>query len=1068
MTFIENVRQKFSETWLRLSISLHEAVKREGPQILYALSVVAALAQVSGASSFSAFSGLLALLSGVGQNLLANRLENSVDPEQLPDLLSKLLDKIKGLDEWAAARVVQTELQNSPGLLAVTDHLLEKIKALPLAQQAFNQNVNDEIQRKWFAEAMPQALAAVGSSLQINARVKAGKRSAVAVGPKAKARTTNLTAKGRNAKNIVAKRGGVAANKIGKIIMGNEQNTGAEQLSKRRYLENLRTACNLLPLSVHADDRNPHRDATIGLSQVYIDLNTTTPREEPQRERKPKTQQREEQPPPLSALEVAMKHEAVVLLGDPGSGKSSFTNHLLFLCAGYQLDKKQKHLPKGWPAKQSVPVKILLRDLSVDLQAAQAHACLSLADDARDHKLVNLIESHLEKQLHEMKAAAFADELHAFLTAGRCLVVLDGLDEVPPEARELMRAAIKALRLRRAANRYIVTCRVRSWDDEKTLPSFQVSTLGPFNDDQVQQFIQHWYGALQQAGQFSQVQTKTRIESMQKAIGVLERDLVQNPLLLTTMAVVHFNDADLPRERVKLYKRAAEVLLKRWQQHRAGKAGLLETLGIGGRELYPALWELAYHAHSTAGSEKAADLPRSKAIEILERHFAALEKPWEKANIFLEYVDQRAGILVGRGGLEKTVYAFPHRTFQEYFAGTYLTKRREGFDRELLKKLEHGDYWQVAAQLGLEDLLHNAQMPNLALNAAYALCPNTAIAEHEQALWRGILWSAHFAEEIGQERIKADTLANGGQSYLDRLIKNLVKLLEHGLLPARERAEAGFVLGKLGDPREGVCALPPLWVELPGGKFMMGSDEGRDNEKPPHEVELSPFKISKYPITNAQFEIFMNEGGYQNEKWWSKEGWKYRQKENWEQPRYWENEAFNLPNQPVVAVSWFEAEAFCNWLSEKSKEQKANGKQIIRLPTEAEWEFAARGREGRKFPWGKDEPTPEHANYEQSQIGRQTAVGIYSQGATPEGIFDLAGNVWEWCLDFYDEKYYAACKKAGVVKDPLCTKESWWRIQRGGAYYSDADGLRGSGRVLSFPVIWLRNYGFRVCVAVEP
>lgn len=90
------------------------------------------------------------------------------------------------------------------------------------------------------------------------------------------------------------------------------------------------------------------------------------------------------------------------------------------------------------------------------------------------------------------------------------------------------------------------------------------------------------------------------------------------------------------------------------------------------------------------------------------------------------------------------------------------------------------------------------------------------------------------------------------------------------------------------------------------------------------------------------------------------------------------------------------------------------------------------------------------------------------QGATPEGVFDLAGNVWEWCLDFYDEKYYAACKKAGVVKDPLCTKESWGRIQRGGAYYSDAVGLRGSWRGYDGPGSWVRDVGFRVCVAVEP
>ncbi|MGH7597191.1 MAG: formylglycine-generating enzyme family protein, partial [bacterium] len=280
------------------------------------------------------------------------------------------------------------------------------------------------------------------------------------------------------------------------------------------------------------------------------------------------------------------------------------------------------------------------------------------------------------------------------------------------------------------------------------------------------------------------------------------------------------------------------------------------------------------------------------------------------------------------------------------------------------------------------------------------------------------------------------------------------------------RADAGFVLGRLGDPRAGVITLPPVWVELPGGKFVMGSDDGEDRERPPHEVEVSPFKISKYPITNAQFEKFMQAGGYDNKNWWSKEGWEYRQKENWEQPRYWNDEENNLPNQPVVGVSWFEAEAFCNWLSAEGLGQRAEGKKfIVRLPTEAEWEFAARGKDGRKFPWGKDEPTPEHANYDQSQIGRPTAVGTFRLGATPEGIFDLAGNVWEWCLDWYDGNYYAECKKKGVVKNPRGPQKSDYRILRGGAWYSNAIGLRGSGRNYIYPGSWIHSYGFRVCVA---
>ncbi len=436
--------------------------------------------------------------------------------------------------------------------------------------------------------------------------------------------------------------------------------------------------------------------------------------------------------------------------------------------------------------------------------------------------------------------------------------------------------------------------------------------MAAFSDEQVDEFIQHWYGALHEAGHFTQKQATDRIASMRLAIGERERDLVQNPLLLTTMAVVHYNDTDLPRERVKLYKRATEVLLKRWQVHRAGRANVLEALGIGDRELYEALRELAYNAHRTGKGKEAADITRSQAFTILERHFAALEKPWEKAGAFLEYVDQTAGLLVGRGGAETAVYAFPHRTFQEYFAGAFLAKSRQGFENELLEKLAEGDYWQLAAQLGLEDLLHNAEMPRLAENAAYGLCPIEPIAPDDATKWRGVLWSANFALEIGHERIKTDKVAGGGQPYLDRLIRNLVALIERGLLSATERVEAGRALSELGDPRPGVCDFDPvMWVPLNGGRFIMGDDKNG----PPHEVELAPFKISQYPINNAQFEKFVQAGGYEDDRWWSKDGKKWRNEEKWHAPRYWEDKRWNFANHPVVGVSWFEAEAFCAWLS---------------------------------------------------------------------------------------------------------------------------------------------------------
>ncbi|MDZ7360897.1 MAG: formylglycine-generating enzyme family protein [candidate division KSB1 bacterium] len=188
-------------------------------------------------------------------------------------------------------------------------------------------------------------------------------------------------------------------------------------------------------------------------------------------------------------------------------------------------------------------------------------------------------------------------------------------------------------------------------------------------------------------------------------------------------------------------------------------------------------------------------------------------------------------------------------------------------------------------------------------------------------------------------------------------------------------------------------------------------------------------------------------------------------------PCLWRAEDFNLPNQPVIGMWWFEAEAFCNWLTEQLASGKSASLQV-RLPTEAEWEFAARGKEGRKFPWqtpagGKDEPTPEHANYNQSQIGRLAAVGTYRLGATPEGIFDLAGNMWEWCLNWYDEKYYAECKKKGVVKNPAGPQKGLFHVLRGGAYWNKAEWLRAAFRFWGFPDVGNVDWGFRVVASAE-
>jgi formylglycine-generating enzyme required for sulfatase activity len=163
-----------------------------------------------------------------------------------------------------------------------------------------------------------------------------------------------------------------------------------------------------------------------------------------------------------------------------------------------------------------------------------------------------------------------------------------------------------------------------------------------------------------------------------------------------------------------------------------------------------------------------------------------------------------------------------------------------------------------------------------------------------------------------------------GRELLARVQERLTDLVAGGKLTPRERAEAGDTLARLGDVRPGVCTLEPDLIPIPAGTFLMGDER--------HEITLDAFAIARYPVTNAQFRHFVEDGGY-TEKWracWTKEGWQYRGSGSWREPRWRDDERLSQDNQPVVGVSWYEAVAYANWLSRQT------GKPY-RLPTEAEW-----------------------------------------------------------------------------------------------------------------------------------
>jgi formylglycine-generating enzyme required for sulfatase activity/tRNA A-37 threonylcarbamoyl transferase component Bud32 len=173
-------------------------------------------------------------------------------------------------------------------------------------------------------------------------------------------------------------------------------------------------------------------------------------------------------------------------------------------------------------------------------------------------------------------------------------------------------------------------------------------------------------------------------------------------------------------------------------------------------------------------------------------------------------------------------------------------------------------------------------------------------------------------------------------------------------------------------------------ILIPAGEFIMG--EGSQQRT----VYVEEFHIAKYPVTNARYAAFMEAGGYENPEYWSGEGWKWQEESNTTQPEYWHVGDLIQPHHPVVGVTCHEAEAYCRWAG-------------LRLPTEQEWEKAARGTDGRAYPWG-DEWQEGRCNSQETFNGCTTPVNKYQDGASPYGVMDMVGNVWEWTSGWYDSK----------------------------------------------------------------
>jgi formylglycine-generating enzyme required for sulfatase activity len=205
-------------------------------------------------------------------------------------------------------------------------------------------------------------------------------------------------------------------------------------------------------------------------------------------------------------------------------------------------------------------------------------------------------------------------------------------------------------------------------------------------------------------------------------------------------------------------------------------------------------------------------------------------------------------------------------------------------------------------------------------------------------------------------------------------------------------------------------------------------------------------------VTNAQWRVFVEAGGYGEHRWWSEIGWRMRKKEAWTQPKLWDDPRFNGTNQPVVGVSWYEANAFCRWLTAELGYE-------IRLPSEAEWEKAARGTDGRVYPWGNTWDAAK-ANTRESGIGTTTPVGCFPDGVSPYGALDMSGNLFEWTATPWMGNYD---QRDGTARE---TEEGELFVRRGGAWDLDLSNARCADRGYGAPAARIDLLGVRLVAAL--
>ena len=831
-------------------------------------------------------------------------------------------------------------------------------------------------------------------------------------------------------------------------IGGNTVNGGAPSpVEIKRYLTSVRNEFEKLTL-YGIVLQGQYRALTLPLDEIYVPLQAECRREDTAQGSIREIRR-------IELGEVLSLGNQLVIVGGPGSGKTTVMSYLAYQMAhaGLSGDAVLAKRRTGWGGDR-IPLPLLLP------LAEYAAFRASTLDDTLAAYLAHYLTRHYRT------GAEFVDELLA--ADYPLLLLLDGLDEIADDARrEEICRAIEAFRTTCTSPLHLlVTCRTAAYRDDAMLGGgFQRIDVLPLEPKHISRLIERVYKQVfpdDFAVRRKRLSAYINELDQRNRAGGNNEPLITSPLLARMLMIVDISADDLPHDRVALYKKTVDVMFK--PNYTPGARTVWTPApGYSAETHRKMLRRLALTLHAHGDGDSGRRITHGPMCKVFQRAgFSVGEIEW-----FIQLTCRRSTLLEERKEGKVRYYRFLHLAFQEYLLAEYLAEEllpAGGMDAlaAVLETDHHiADSWWREPVLLLAGCLAGDRY-DLAVAVLQRLAGVDEQAPQRPPLPADTqLAGAELAATAWQE-IRDASFAHVTEGFAHRLA---ALLSDKPLLQdshASFRAAAGNALGQLGDTRfhgRKQWYLPKDdhfgFIEIPAGEFLMGSDKKDDpdaygDELPRHRVELPTYYIGKYPVTVAQFRAFVEATGFAVGDQHCLRG---------------------VANHPVVWITWHEALAYCAWLTEVLRDRQARhgalfpafgGREwAVTLPSEAEWEKAARGTDARRYPWGSDWDA-NRANCDQAGIGSACTVGCFPEGASPYGVEDISGNVWEWTRSKYVDYPYEADERESSEGDKA-------RVVRGGSWLYYSGGLRAAVRFDFglYPVLKYNYLGFR-CIVRSP